>query len=149
MLMRVLFLLTLYGMLFACGGSPADPEAEIRAWIDRMEQAAEVKDRHAMLDGISENYTDARGNTRKEIGDRLLVVFLRQQPIAIVSSIDELVINGGTAATVDLDVVMAGKTSGTFGLSADSYHFELELEKPGDDWLLIGARWAESGQDPH
>lgn len=147
--MRIGVLIVYCAILAACGSEPDDPEQELRQWVARMEAAAEEKDRGEMLDGISENYADARGNTRKDIGDRLLVVFLRQQPLVIVSTIDEIEVSGGTAAKLDLTVAMAGTSSGTFGLSADAYRFKLELEKADDDWMLIGARWAELGRDPH
>jgi hypothetical protein len=110
-----------------------------------MEVAAEEKDRGAMLRGISENYIDARGNNRKDIGDVLLLQFMRQQNITALSTIDEINVSGGTAANVTVTVALAGSSSGRFGLNADTYRFELELEKPDDDWYLIGARWGELG----
>ena len=147
--MRTAILIFSCSILVACGGEAVDPEDELRQWVATMEVAAEEKDRSGMMDGISENYADGRGNTRKDIGDRLLVVFLRQQPVAIVSTIDEITVIGGSAAKLDLTVVMAGTNSGVFGLSADAYRFALELEKESDDWMLIGARWSELGKDPH
>ena len=120
----------------------------MRAWINDMEQAAEEKDRGAMLDRISESYADARGNSQEDIGDMLRIYMLRQQNVSILSTIDDITISGETAANVSLTVAMAGTSSGTLGLSADAYHFELELEKPDNDWLLIGARWGELGQEP-
>lgn len=133
--------------LAACGGPATGPEESIRAWVDEMESAAEDMDRGAMLDGISEGYADARGNSRKDIGDTLLVYFLRQQSVAFVSTIDEIKLSGDTAAEILVTVAMAGKNEGTFGLSADAYRFELELESVNSEWLLIGARWGELGHD--
>ena len=147
--MRTAILIVSCAILAACGGEAVDPEEELRQWVTTMELAAEEKDRSGMLDGISNNYADGRGNTRKDIGDRLLIVFLRQQPVAIVSTIDEISVIGGSAAKLNLTVAMAGTNSGVFGLSADAYKFALELEKEDDDWMLIGARWAELGQDLH
>jgi hypothetical protein len=42
---------------------------------------------------------------------------------------------------------MAGTNDGVLGFSADAYRFELELEKDGDDWQLIAARWGELGDE--
>jgi len=134
-------------LLVACGGPSAGPEEALRLWVDEMELAAEAKDRSAMLDKISEAYADARGNSRKDVGDILLIYFLRQQSVVFVSKIDEITISGGTAAEIVLTVAMAGTNDGTFGLSADAYNFELELESVDSEWFLIGAKWGELGKD--
>ena len=95
---------------------------------------------------ISETYIDARGNNRESIGDMLRLYFFRQQSIALLTSIDEIELMGDTAALVNVTVGMAG-TGGAIGLDADAYRFEFELEKPDDEWLLIGARWGGIGRD--
>ena len=144
---RYLIISLLLIQLTACGGDPNDPEAEVRAWIAQGEAAAEEKDRSELLDMISETYTDARGNSHESIGDMLRVYFFRQQSIALLTSIDDITLMGDTAAMVNLTVGMAGTGSGRIGLDADAYRFEFELEKPDDEWLLIGARWGGIGRD--
>ena len=129
----------------ACGGSPGDPESELRAWVSEAEEAAENKDRGALLDKIATNYADARGHDRDELNDMFRFYMLRQQSIALLTKIDEIELLDGTAADMSLTVAMAGTGAGSFGLNADAYRIELELEKDGDDWLLIGARWGEVG----
>lgn len=138
-----------FALLAACSGDISDPEAEVRAWVDRMQAAAEEKDRGDILDGISDAYTDTRGNQRDDIGDMLRVYFLRQNSITLFSSVDEVNVFDGSAAEVSLTVGMAGTNDRALGISADAYQFELELEKDGDDWLLISARWAELGDPLH
>ena len=44
---------------------------------------------------------------------------------------------------------LAGTNDGVFGFSADAFRFQLELERDGDDWLLISARWGELGEELH
>jgi hypothetical protein len=134
-------------LVVACGGATGGPEEALRAWVDEMEFAAEDMDRSAMLDKISEGYADARGNSRKDIGDTLLIYFLRQQSVAFVSTIDEIKLSGDTAAEILVTVAMVGTNDGTFGLSADAYKFELELESVDSEWFLIGAKWGELGHD--
>lgn len=145
--MRKWILLATSMIVTACSGSAAGPEEVLRVWVDEMEYAAEDMDRSAMLDKISGNYADARGNSRKDIGDTLFVYFLRQKNVAIVSTIDQITISDGSAAELILTVAMAGTNDGALGLSADAYRFELELEKLKSEWLLIGARWGELGHD--
>ena len=145
--MRKWILLATSMIVTACSGSAAGPEEVLRVWVDEMEYAAEDMDRSAMLDKISGNYADARGNSRKDIGDTLFVYFLRQKNVAIVSTIDQITISDDSAAELVLTVAMAGTNDGALGLSADAYRFELELERSNTEWLLIGARWGELGHD--
>jgi len=138
-------------LVAACGGESPDhnPEDEIREWVARGEAAAEEKERGELLDMISADYADGRGNDHDGIGDMLRVYFFRQNSIALLTNIDSISMMGDTAALVDLTVGMAGTNSGALGLSADAYRFEFELEKPDEEWLLIGARWGALGGDLH
>lgn len=134
-------------ILTACGDPAVGPEEALRLWVEEMAAAAEDKDRGAMLARISENYADARGNSRKDTGDKLLLYFLRQQSVTYIATIDEMKISDGSAAEMRVTVAMAGTGSGVFGLTANAYRFELELEKVDTDWLLIGAKWNQLGRD--
>lgn len=147
--MRGLILSLGFSLIAACGGDTSEhnPEDEIREWVTRGETAAEDKARGDLLEMISETYADGRGNDHDGIGDMLRVYFFRQNSIALLTSIDSITMMGDTAAMVELTVGMAGTNSGALGLNADAYRFEFELEKPDDEWLLIGARWGELGGD--
>lgn len=134
-------------LLVSCGDAP-DPEVELRAWVAAAEEAAEARDRRALLGMVSDAYADARGNDRDQIGNLFRVYMLRQQSIAILTKIDEVNLFGETAAGIVLTVGMAGTGNQVLGLSADAYRFELELDKDGGDWFLIGARWGELGDEP-
>ena len=148
-MLRKLVLSSLCLAAAGCGAPVESPEAAIRAWVARGEASAEAKDRGDLLDMISVDYADARGNDREEIGDILRLIFFRQQSIALLTSIDGIALHGDTAALVNLTVGMAGTSGGALGLRADAYDFEFELEKPDDEWLLIGARWSERGGRLH
>ena len=134
-------------LLSACGGSANGPEQLLRQWVTAAESAAEEKDRRGLLNMISENYADARGNDHSALDNMLRYYFLRQQSVSLATKIDEIRISGETAAEVLLTVGMAGTTDGAAGISADAYKFHLELENAGDDWVLMGARWAEFGSE--
>ena len=133
--------------LFGCAGG-SDAEAELRAWVAEAEEAAENKRRRELLDKVSTNYSDARGNDRERLGERLLVLMLKQQSVSLLTSIDRVKVFDGTAAELDVSVAMAGIGSSALDLNADAYRFELELEKEDDGWQLIAARWGEMGSDP-
>lgn len=132
-----------------CGTDDSGPEDRLRAWVDAIDDAAEAKDRGAIIDRISSAYGDARGNNRDDINNLLRVYFLRSNRVEFIPDIEAIDVFGGTAAEMVLRVAMAGTTPGSFGIRADAYRFELELEERDGEWLLISARWAELGQSPH
>jgi len=139
-------------LLAACGGASdtgpdADPEDALRAWVEAAESRAEDKDRSGLLAMISESYADPRGNDHEKIGNIIHLLFMRQQNVAILTSIDDIEVMGDTAAHVSLTVGMAGTDASALGIRANAYNFELELENPGDEWMLIGARWGKVGRD--
>ncbi len=139
-------LLLLLALVASCSGDVSDPEEQIRAWMGAMREAAVDKARGDIVAGISVAYIDARGNSRDDIDKLLRLYFLRQDKIALLSSIDEVRVIGGTAAEVSVTVAMAATTNNALGFNADAYRFELELEYDGDDWQLISARWGELGE---
>ena len=132
-----------------CGGPAAGPEEQLRQWVGAGRQAAESRERRDLLDLISPAYADARGFDRDDIGDRLRVYFLRQHSIKLLTSIEKIRLYGDSAAEIELTVGMAGKNDSVFGFSADAYQFQLELQRDGDDWFLISARWGEPGEELH
>ena len=146
--MRWLFVILL-ALVAACGDPPSAPEEQVREWLAAAQDAAEAKERRALVGMISPAYTDARGNERSDIENMLRVYFLRQHSVSLLSSVHEIRIVGSTAAEVEMTVGMAGTNDGVLGFSADAYDFELELESDGDEWLLISARWGELGDELH
>jgi hypothetical protein len=133
--------------LAACGEPPTEPEAELRAWVAAGVKAAENKERRNLVGMISESYADGRGNERSDIENLLRLYFLRQNNIRLLPKIEEIMVYGDSAAKIVTTVGMAGTNDGVLGFSADAYRFELELEKDGDDWQLIAARWGELGDE--
>jgi hypothetical protein len=71
-------------------------------------EAAEAKDRNALMDMISPAYADARGNNRDDIENMMRFYFLRQSKVALITRIDELNIIGDSAAELVLQVGMTG-----------------------------------------
>jgi hypothetical protein len=135
--------------LSACGGPETGPEEQLRQWVDRGEEAAEAKQRRELIDMISPAYMDTRGSDRDDIENILRMYFFRQNSITLLTKIEDIRVYGDSAAEVELTVGMAGQNDAVLGFSADAYRFQLELEREGDDWLLISARWGELGEELH
>ena len=134
--------------LAACGGPDIGPEAALRAWVQQGHELAEAKDRRGLVDMIAPAYTDARGNTRDDIGNLFRIYFLRTNLVALITKIEEVNVFGDSAGEVVLTVGMAGTHDGTYGFSAEAFRFEMEFELD-DEWLLTSARWGELGADLH
>jgi len=147
-LTRIALLLLLTSVV-SCSVDEGDPEQQVRAWVSAMQEAAEEKDRKAIVANISPAYVDARGNSRDDIDHLLRLYFLRQNKVALLGRIDEVRIIGDSAAEVSVTVGMAATNNSALGLSADAYRFKLELEHDGDDWKLISARWGQLGDQVH
>ena len=137
----------LLAVLAGCGANPA-PEDALREWVRDAAAAVENEDRGALLEMIAAGYADARGNERADIDQALRGYFLRSSSIGVVTSISDVAIMGDTAATVSLTAAITGTNDRLFGLSAEGYGFELELEHDGGAWKLVSARWAELGSEP-
>ena len=138
-------LLLLLTLVVSCSGDSDDPEQQVRAWVDAMQEAAGEKARRDIVANISPAYVDSRGYSRDDVDRLLRLYFLRQDKVVLMSHIDEVRIVGGTAAEVSITVGMAASNDSPLGVSADAYRFELELEHDGDDWQLISARWGQLG----
>ena len=90
--------------LAGCGGPSEGPEAALRAWVAQGHERAEEKDRRGLVDMISPDYVDARGNSRDDISDLFRIYFLRTHTVALITKIDELnaqVLAEQRAKTVD------------------------------------------------
>ena len=133
--------------LSGCGGPTSAPEEAIREWVSTGVEAAKAKERRRLVGMISPSYVDARGNQRDGIENILRWYFLRMNTVQLVTSIEDITVIGDTAAEVVVKVAMAGTHEGALGFSADAYRFALELERDGDDWQLISARWGELGKE--
>jgi hypothetical protein len=72
---------------------------------------------------------------------------MRMNNVQLVTSIEDIRVIGDSAAEVVIKVGMAGTHDGVLGFSADAYRFAFELERDGDDWQLIAARWGELGKE--
>ena len=147
--MRLINVGMICAFLAACGGPATGPEEALRQWVADAEAAAEDLDRRGIVAMVSENYADGRGNNRDDLNKLLRLYFLRQKSVVLVMKIDELTVIDETAAQLLVTAAGVGTTTRALGVNADTYQFSLELEKNDNEWMLIGARWGEPGQELH
>ncbi len=147
--MRLITVCRVCVYLGACGGPTTGPEDALRQWVADAEAAAEDLDRRGLVAMVSDNYADGRGNNRDAINRLLRLYFLRQKSMTLVMKIDKLTVIDETAAELLVTAAGVGMTTNILGINADTYQFALELEKDDGEWMLIGARWGEPGQELH
>lgn len=135
--------------LIGCSEPATDPEQQLRVWAEQGQAAVEEKQRRALIDMISPAYVDAKGYDRDDLDNMLRAYFLRQHSISLITAIREIQVFGDSAAEIEMTVGMAGTNDGVLGISADVYHFSLELQRDDDDWRLISAKWGQLGGEVH
>jgi outer membrane biogenesis lipoprotein LolB len=129
-------------LLTACS-DPASPEQQVRAVIDSMETAAESRDVGDLMEHISANYRDARGQDRAEASRYARGYFIANQSVHLLTRIESLEFPSPDEARVKLQVGMAGRAAAPGGssVSADLYDFDLALIREGDEWKVSYADW--------
>ena len=133
--------------MVSCGGAPESTDQQLRVWVDRGHEAAEQKDRGALVEMISPTYSDARGNSRDDIENLFRFYFLRAKKVGLLVSVDDIEVFDDSAAQIMLTVAMGATTDSALGFNADAYEFELDLEKAGGEWLLVSGRWNDVGNE--
>ena len=124
--------------------SPATPEDEIRALIERAVEMAEKRDSNALMRMVGEPFSGPRGLSHETLQSTLKLYFFRHRNIHLFSKIDSIILHGANDASVGLFVAMAGSAisdqSVLGSLRARIYRFDLTLHK-SQDWRVTEATW--------
>lgn len=146
MLIRVSAVL-LCALLCACGGEPSSPEAQIKAVITQMEQAAEQRKRRDLSEHVSDSYRDEYGD-KNALNNIFRAYLLRNQSINIFTVIHSMQAVSAQQYHVELSAFMAAKgvdvESAAGRLKADSHRFSVTFvdESAGEgDWKVRSAVW--------
>jgi hypothetical protein len=132
-------------VLPACSPDRESAETRIRTLLAEMETAAEAKELRPLKAVVSEQYTDALGNDHRAIVQLLMVHFLRNQSIHLLTRIAAIDIPEPGRASVTVYVAMAGRpipdAAALAQLRANLYRFDFSLEELGERWQVAGAAW--------
>ncbi len=142
------------GMAMMLSGGDDDPEAQIRAALDRAAQAANARDVGAVMEIISEQF-DSPGASRKDV-QRALFVQLRNDTAwkrVVLADVDvELEsVDPPQRAQVKLKAILAKGESkdGTWRDLAPSeasvYRFDLQFAREDDDWRVRQVAYRRAG----
>lgn len=155
--LRLPFSTLLAGMLTAslavsgCS-EPSPPEVRIRAAIDAIEQAAERRSLDGVAEHVSDDYSDAWHSDRRAALRSLLVYFQGHQDIHLLTRISEIRLSDdASTATATMYVGMAGvpveSAEALLTVNAELYRFDVELQRDGDDYQVVAARWRRASVD--
>lgn len=143
----VLRVLVTLGVLatMGCGRAPS-PEDRIRALIAEAERAAEARDAGALVDLVTEDYGDARGNDRRTLRQLLFVLFRQNERVFVLHHVRAIdVAEDGTTATAQVAVAVAAQPidapADLSGVNADLLVIDIALRVEDDAWLVHHASW--------
>jgi hypothetical protein len=134
-----------------CGGEVNAPEERVRELVALGIQAAEEGDLRELMELVSEDYHDSRGNDRRSLRG-LLTLYLRQgQTVVLFRRITEIELTGSAEARVVLLLAAGARpVDGTLDpreIDADLLRVDLSAVEEGGEWKVTSADWerAEPG----
>jgi len=142
-LFAAIFLLIV--LVSGCSSDPdLSPEQQVRDTLAAIETGVEARSLSAIMEHVSENYQDHRGQTKKDVTRLMQLQIIRNQNINIFTRIKSIEINNGVAS-VELSSAMASRAVDlsieSNRLKADTAKFSLVLTKEGNHWRVQSSNW--------
>ncbi len=142
-LFAAIFLLIV--LVSGCSSDPdLSPEQQVRDTLAAIETGVEARSLSAIMEHVSENYQDHRGQTKKDVTRLMQLQIIRNQNINIFTRIKSIEINNGVAS-VELSSAMASRAVDlsieSNRLKADTAKFSLVLTKEGNHWRVQSSSW--------
>jgi hypothetical protein len=133
-------LLLLLLLITACGRE-SSPEQQVRATIAAGERAAEERDAGALLDLVSERYSDDQGRDAELLAKYVRGYLLTHPSIHLVTRVESVEFPYRDLARVRVTIGSLARegAADTLDLGADVDEVEIELTREGDDWRVTRA----------
>ena len=132
-------------LLAACSSEPdVSPEQQVRDTLEAIEIAVEARSLSGIMEHVSDDYQDHRGQTKKDVARLMQLQIIRNQNITIFTRIKSIDIHDGIAG-VELSSAMASRAIDlsieSNRLKADTAKFSLVLTKEGNQWQVQSGSW--------
>jgi len=142
-------------LLTSCNSSDTiSPEEQVRAVLSAIETAAEERSLSRIMEHISDDYIDHRGQTKRDIKRLMQIHLLRNQNISVFTRIRSVDIdseNTPNIASVEVSAAMAARgvdlSLDSNRLKADTHSFSLVLTLHDDTWLITSGSWQRGWSD--
>lgn len=133
-------LLALVFGLSACG--QADPQAQLEATVQKLQDNLEAKDTSAVIDQLDASFQAQDGLDREWARKTMTLMFLRYASVKVIavtrkSSIDPTAAQSGLTQA---QVLVTG-AQGLIPERAAPYDVRLEWRRVSDDWKLTRITW--------
>ena len=127
--LAVIFSVTL---LASCGARSSDEE-QVRALLERAEEAAEARDTSDVLELVSDDYADSQGLDKMQLRDFLRAYFLTHPRIELIVGIDALEFPADGLAQADVTVTSIAQGG------SDRERLRVEFRRVGGEWQVARA----------
>lgn len=130
----------------ACAGPSV--EERIRAQLDEMEQLVEERKLSALLDHVSDRYTDNHGNDREGLRSLMAYRLRPGRSIHVLKKIRVIEVTEPGSARADLLLAAADAPLDSWpldDLDAEFLRVELTLEPDDSRWRIVRAAWRRAG----
>ena len=134
-------------LLVAIGGcgERASPEQQIRALIEKAEQAAESRSSLDLMALVAADYLDADGRDHRQLSELLAIYLYRHRTIHLLVQVQRVELSGDRQARVVVYAAIAGSPIAGISrlreLHADLLRFDLGLRRQQEAWLVEHAAW--------
>lgn len=132
-------------LIAGCSKKPDDPEAQVRAAVVALEEAAEARDLGRIKDLVAEQFRGQNGNDRQKLVAMLQFQFLRRKSVHIAQQVESVRLIDPDTAEVELVAGVAATPVGGLtdlaNASADLFEVKFGFARVGGDWLLTSATW--------
>lgn len=123
------------------------PEDEVRALVARAVDAAQKRDAAGVTDALAEEFRGPSGANRQEV-KQLIVghLFRNREQLVVLNPVLDVTVASPTRASFKGTFVFARGQLADWqqpqpGDGASRYDISADLEKRGDDWVILTASW--------
>jgi ketosteroid isomerase-like protein len=128
--------------LLAGACSRSDPERELRAAVGKLQESVQARDLSALMMHVTDDFASDTGALDKKALQRMMgALFLTNQKIVVVATIDDIKISGKVAET-KLSVLATGGES-FIPQRAQGWDFFVRWRYEGGKWQVMQAQWKE------
>ncbi len=138
---RVAGRVAMLAVLLLAGCVRQDPERAVRAQLDAMQAAIDVRDPGRIDDLLAEDFVGNDGMDRRAIRQLATAVFLRHRDVGAKVGPVTVELRGDSDAIARFNVIATGGSGGLLPESGQVYQVETGWRLVDGEWKLLNASW--------